>query len=312
MIRYAVVFKTYSWDAFNQRQAERCQKATGPNGDFFISVDQTNGDVGPTPFDRVVRTSNSQLTALGFANRFEQGSLIWWNADYPHYQFQEMYPDYDYYVFVEYDAIIQGNLDPMIEKVAAAKADYVALPIDSSIKNYYWTLPHLQTYKEEEIRAALMCVSIYSPRALRMLAARRKEMAVGDKTKYWPMAEMYLAIEISRNGYNFLPIDEIGSTKGYTWFPPKLEDDVIETSGPAFIHPVLDKNRYIKSIINNNTHFRSFLYWRSTMYRTLRRFPFQDYSSLIVPAAKRRFQTSMKLKSTRALLLLRSKFGLKA
>src|ERR1700742_4753961 len=100
-MRYAVIFKTYTWDSFVHRQASRCRAATG-DGDFFIMVDETNRSIGDIPFERVVRTTNAQLVSFGLANRFEVGSLIWWNADYPHYQFQDQYPDYDYYVFVEY------------------------------------------------------------------------------------------------------------------------------------------------------------------------------------------------------------------
>jgi hypothetical protein len=300
-MRYAVVFKTYQWDQFVHRQASRCQTATGP-GDFFISIDETNGSVGPVPFDRVIRTCNADMVKLGFPERFEAGSLLWWNADYAHYQFQALHPDYDYYVFVEYDAIMQGDFETMLQKVEALKSDYVAQRL--STEGYFWTLPHRQVYQPEDIRAALMCISVFSPRGLAMLADWRRAMAADPNVTYWPMAEIYLATEIERQGYNFNCLSEFGDTSRYVWFPPMLEDDVKPSAGTAFVHPVLDKDRCIRSIIRNNTNFRGFIYWKSTLYRRLSRFPRQDYIRLLPAAARKRLRTSLTEKSQRIWLYI--------
>ncbi len=295
---YAVVFKTYSWDGFVERQARRCQAAAG-SGDFYISIDETNGTVGPVPFDRVVRTNNADLIALGFADRYEKRALLWWNPDYVHYQFQELYPKYDYYVFVEYDAAIQGDLDSIVDRVAALNADFVALPLDTSSDKYFWTLPHRQVYSLEEIKAALMCISIYSPRALKMLAERRRSMAADSQTRYWPIGEVYLATEIGRAGYNAHSLEEFGDTSRYLWFPPILEDDIPKSTASAFLHPILDKKRFIQSVINNNMYFRSFLYWKSSMYQKLARFPKRDYYPYLPAAARLRVKVSLQEKRKR-------------
>jgi hypothetical protein len=50
----AVVFKTYAWDGFVERQARRLAKVAGAL-DFYVSVDVTNGAVGLIPFERVIR-----------------------------------------------------------------------------------------------------------------------------------------------------------------------------------------------------------------------------------------------------------------
>src|ERR1700734_4003125 len=49
-LRCAVVFKTYAWDEFVERQAHRLADAAGAL-DFFVSVDESNGPVGPIPFE---------------------------------------------------------------------------------------------------------------------------------------------------------------------------------------------------------------------------------------------------------------------
>src|SRR5271170_6495832 len=98
--RCAVVLKTYAWDPFVERQARRLAEAAGAL-DFYISVDETNGQVGPIPFERVIRFTCADLAAAGLPMRSVSGAVLWWNPDYAHYQFQEQYPDYDYYLFVE-------------------------------------------------------------------------------------------------------------------------------------------------------------------------------------------------------------------
>ena len=56
----AVVFKAYAWDPFVERQARRMAEAAG-GLDFYILVDETNGPVGPIPFDRVIRFTCADL-----------------------------------------------------------------------------------------------------------------------------------------------------------------------------------------------------------------------------------------------------------
>ena len=72
-------------------------------------VDETNGPVGPIPHDDVIRTTNAEILALGLANAFGKGGLLWWNTDYPNYLAFEKLPSCDYYVFAEYDTCV--NLD---------------------------------------------------------------------------------------------------------------------------------------------------------------------------------------------------------
>ena len=131
--RCAVVFKTYAWDEFVERQARRLAEAAGAL-DFFVSVDETNGPVGPIPFERVVRFTCNDLAAAGLPMRYAVGGVLWWNPDYAHYQFQTQYPDYDYYLFVEYDCVVQCSLEQFVVRAASQGADFVALPITRPFK----------------------------------------------------------------------------------------------------------------------------------------------------------------------------------
>lgn len=295
-MRYAVIFKTYAWDAFVHRQASRCKAAAG-SGDFFVSVDETNGPVGPVPFDRVVRTSNAEIIALGFADRFEKGSLLWWNPDYVHYHFQERHPGYDYYVFVEYDAVVRTSIERMVGQMAAQQADLADLPRRTPVQDWFWTLYHRQTYTLEELQGSLICVTAFSRRALQMLARRRREMTSDGGVRFWPMAEVFIPTEVARAGYCSMSLAEFAPVDQYQWFPPVLEDDLAGAGGDAFLHPVLDRNRYVAAMLKSTARFRSFLYPRSRMWQSLMRFPKQEYMPLLYGAAYRRLRTSLKEKA---------------
>ena len=295
-MRYAVIFKTYAWDAFVHRQASRCEAAAGP-GDFFVSVDETNGSVGPIPFNRVVRTSNAEITALGFADRFEKGSLLWWNPDYVHYHFGERHPEYDYYVFVEYDAVVRTSIGRMVEQMAAQRADLVDFPRCTPMWDWYWTLYHQQTYAFEELRGSLICVTGFSRRALQMLARRRREMTGDGAVRFWPMAEVFIPTEIARAGYHSMSLAEFAAVDQYQWFPPVLEDDLAGAGGDAFLHPVLNRDRYVAAMLKSTARFRSFLYPRSRMWQSLQRFPKQEYMPMLYGAAYRRLRTSLQEKA---------------
>ena len=297
-MRYAVVFKTYAWDAFVHRQASRCQATTG-SGDFFVSIDETNGPVGPVPFDRVVRTSNAEITDLGFADRFEKGSLLWWNPDYVHYQFQERHPEYDYYVFVEYDVVVRTSIERLVGQMAARGADLIDLPVRMPKQEWFWTIFHRQTYPFEDLQGSLICVTAFSRRALQMLAGRRRDMAGDDAVRFWPMAEVFIPTEVARAGYRSLSLAEFGRVDQYQWFPPVLEDDLADPGGDAFLHPVLDRSRYVTAMLKTTTRFRHFLHPRSMMWRSLTRFPRQEYLPKLHGAAYRRLRMSLQEKLLR-------------
>ncbi len=193
--------------------------------------------MGPIPFDRVIRTNNAELIASGLADRFEKGSLLWWNPDYVHYQFQDRHPDYDYYVFVEYDAVIYGGIAPLIQRAAALHADLVTLPIRTPVEDWYWAIFHQQTYPLAELRGALNCMAVFSSRALGMLGRRRREMATNGQSLYWPSSEAFIPTEIGRAGYSCHSLAEFGDVSGYDWFPPLLEEDLPAVSGAAFFSP---------------------------------------------------------------------------
>ena len=274
--RYVVVFKTYLWDSFIERQAQRWA-AGAYHGDFFISADETRGPLGSMPFDRVVRSTNADLIASGLADRAERGSLLWWNADYVHYHFFNLHPSYDLYFFVEYDSLFLGDLDRLAQQLWDDQIDLAALPMKESLESWPWTGPHLQTYSQADLGGCLICISVLSHRALRHLRDRRQEMSRDPEVVFWPSAEAFLPTEIKRSGLRFGSLDDYGDTASYTWRPPQLEAETQAHPEPAFVHPVYDQRRYLSWVIERGDTLRESLDPTGFVWTTLARFPLRTY-----------------------------------
>ena len=287
--RFAVVIRTYQWDAFIARQVARYRTVSG-GGDLFVSVDTTRGPVGPIECDRVFSTTNDDLLRLGLANRFEKGSLIWWNADYPAYAFHNAYPGYDYYVFVEYDSLVRQPLAPMVREVARQQLDFVAAPIARPLTTWFWWPYARQAYGADELRASLNCIAFYSSRALAMLFQRRLAMGRDPRIKSWPISEAFVATEIERAGYAAAPLSMFGGDGAYDWFPPVLEEDVDGLDAGVFVHPVLDGPRYLLSLLTNGEHWRDYFIASSRLRQRLSRLPRESYAPLLARASWRRFK----------------------
>jgi hypothetical protein len=286
---FAVVMRTYQWDGFIQRQMRRYQQAS-IGGDFFVSADETNARLGDFDGERVLATTNEQLLALGLPNRFEKGSLIWWNNDYPTYAFSQAYPHYDYYVFVEYDSVVRAPIASIVAEIAGRGLDFVAAPIEGELKDWFWWPYARQSYSATELRASLNCISIYSNRAMRLLFDRRLEMGRDPRVKSWPISEAFVATEIARAGMAFASLAEFGDVTHYDWFPPVLEGQLDEMAGRVFIHPVLDTPRYVSSVLRYGDSWLDYFNPRSTLRQRLDKCPPETYASRLRAESWRRFK----------------------
>ncbi|HEX4068437.1 MAG TPA: hypothetical protein VHZ09_20625 [Acidobacteriaceae bacterium] len=280
--RCAVVFKTYAWDGFVERQARRLAEAAGPL-DFYVSVDETGGPVGPIPFERVIRFTCDDLAAAGLPMRFGVGGVLWWNPDYAHYQFLDQHPDYDSYLFVEYDCAVQGSLQRFVERAISRGADLVALPIARPVEKWHWMPYQRDAYPAGEVKLALLNVCFLSSRALKLLQHRRIAMNSDSSSRAWPSSEVFVPSEIARAGMTWISLADFGDVSRYDWFPPLMEGDLKPREGDAFLHPVLDRRRYISSILHNRGVLPP-----GELGRALSRFRREEYAQLLWPAARRR------------------------
>ena len=278
--RCAVVFKTYAWDEFVERQARRLAEATGAL-DFYVSVDETNGPVGPITFERVIRFTCADLAAAGLPMRYAVGGVLWWNPDYAHYQFLAQCPDYDYYLFVEYDCVVQCSLEQFVVRAASRGADFVALPITRPFKKWHWMPYQRDVYPPGEVLLSLLNVCLFSSSALNLLHRRRLAMGADPFMRQWPSSEVFIPTEVARAGMTWLSLADFGDVSHCDWFPPTMEEDLRPSDGDAFLHPVLDRRRYVSSMLYNRGSLPP-----GELDRALARFRREEYAKLIWPAAR--------------------------
>ncbi len=293
---YVVVFKTHSWDAFVARQFERYRAAVGQGG-LVIVVDETHGAVGPIPYHHVMRITEHQILALGLADAFPKGSLLWWNTDYPNYLCHERLDPYAYYMFVEYDSCARIDVDSFIAEVAARECDFVTLPIRQSRQSWYWTKFHRPVYDEAAICGSLNCISVYSARALRHLLQRRREMTAlhhAGQLAFWPGNEVFVATEMMLAGFRCASLEDFGNAESYEWHPPILEADLPLHDKAVFLHPVLDPPRYIRSVLKFEFDLSSYFVAASPLRRQLARFPPRLYLQLLPGAFHRQVMVKLR------------------
>ena len=247
--RYVVLFRTHIWDAFVARQYERLKQRIG-RGDLYILLDETNGPVA-TGQPAVVSHTNASIEALGLAPA-GGGNMLWYNGDYPLYYFYQQHPDYDYYVMTEYDVCVNTDFDSIIDGAMNAGAGLVALAKGEPVA----TWPHAEScqaiYPPEVVEKRLICLTALSRDAVRGLFDKRLALSAEIRAgviRRWPFCEGFIPTELAVSGFRLLELSDFGTTDRYDWWPPVLEDDLPNLTEQTFIHPVLDRARYVDATL---------------------------------------------------------------
>lgn len=254
--RYAVLFKAFTTDDFVMRRLAHVV-AAAPSGDVYLMMDETNQPAGNVDFDRIIRYREADLVRIGFPD-ISQGSLFWYNADYPLYYFRHLRPEYDIIVAVEYDAVPNVDLDDLVSRFRAEDLDLVGRTIhDKTAETYWWSTTMLRFYSMDQIRPYQICATIMSARAIDHLGATRKRHGASGVTDplQWPIGEAYVGTELAAAGFRLAELSDFGKLTRYDWWPPIHERELARCSGEVFVHPVLSGRRYLKSLFKSN--FRS-------------------------------------------------------
>jgi hypothetical protein len=251
--RYAVIFKAFDLDDFVRRRLA-CVVDAAPAADVYLMIDETARSAGPIDVDRVIRYRESDLIAIGFSP-VSQGSLFWYNCDYPLYYFQHLHPDYDFIVMVEYDAVPTGNLDDLVQACRDQSIDFIGEPITKPLDTYWWTSTMLRFYARDMIRPYLVCAAVFSAKAVRHLAACRLEQGRGydvADAKQWPIGETFIGTELAQGDFVLRDLSSFGNLTRYDWWPPTHESELPDCAGDVFVHPVLIGRRYMKSLFKSS------------------------------------------------------------
>jgi len=250
-VSYAVLFKVYFVDAFVVRQLERLKSRVG-SGDVYVVADETKGPVGPVPHDRVVRMTEADMVRRGFEKPDPRIAMFWHSADYSLYPLVEDLPPYDYYVTLEYDAVINAELDQLVAAIATEQLDFAGLKVTQPVSEWVWAAACDTIYDRAILRPYLNAIAFYSHRSVILLRARRLELSRrfrnGD-IRQLPLSEAFIATELEQQLYRVGNLADFGETSRYTWWPPSVEVELAELEHCTFIHPVLEGERCADSLL---------------------------------------------------------------
>lgn len=291
---YAVLFRTHFWDEFAERQYQRLSDAAS-GADVFVLVDETSKPI-PIPHPNVVPHTQQSVLNLGLHGG-GHGNILWFNGDYPLYYFYQQHSQYDYYIIVEYDVVVGCELDAVIERMREESVDFVGLSNNQPLSE--WPLTHtcVDVYPQDTIRKCLICISMFSNRAVRHLFDRRVVMSAQFEAGLlpcWPYCEAFIPTEIAAARLKMVELSEFGPTSHYDWKPAIIESDLPLLAGQAFAHPLLDPERFIRHVMVDLWPPEAFFNPRNTVARRLRRAPISMYGPLLVKALLHRARAPLR------------------
>lgn len=268
---YALVFRTHFWDEFTQRQFDRaCSQAA--SADMYVLVDETRGQVEGIRAERVFGVTDPQILDAGFVAAGE-GSIQWFSGDVPLYMFFHRFPNYTYYIQMEYDVNFHTDIDLLVERLDRDKVDVLALTKGENLTDWPWLDTCLDVYELAEVEKRLICISAFSQRALASLSQKRLQHAqqfIRGDIKSWPFCEAFIPTESIRQGFKVAELSDYGDVAAYDWWPPYLESNLSTMREHSFVHPVLDAKRYVPSLFKLPLGTRQFLLPSSWLHRKLR------------------------------------------
>ena len=269
--KFAVVFRTHFWDEFASRQLQRLRSKV-KDGDIFVLVDETRGKVNGIDCENIFGVRDSDLIEAGYVKAGE-GSIQWYSGDVPLYLFFAQHPCYDYYVQLEYDVVLNISVDDLVSSAASGGVDMIA-STNGEERDWHWLASCAEMYPAAEVRHQLICLSLFSSKALDRLSRERLRQADLFKRREiteWPYCEGFIATEARKQGLVVRELSEFGDISCYEWWPPFLESEIETLSSREFVHPVLDKDRYLQSLLKYDLKLFALAAPQSWLHKKLRR-----------------------------------------
>jgi hypothetical protein len=251
-VTYAIVFKPFYYDRDVDRHLGRLVGRT-KDGHLYVVVDQTRQKVGEFSHGYRVNMTETDLAEKGYA-AFPQGRVFWYNADYPLYHLHDFVPDYDYYVMVEYDAVVFCDLDALVRAAAATRTDLVAQRVETPAADWRWTESCRDAFPQGGVDPRMLCFAVFSRRAVMALKATRLAQSADWRRgamQQWPIAEGFVGSELRRHGMRVRDLHQFGKLSQYDVWPPVHPWQLPFLRDQAVVHPVLTGKRYMRAMLRN-------------------------------------------------------------
>jgi len=243
--RIAVLFRTYQWDDFARRSAERIAlQADGM--DLFISVDETNsGPVDTAPFRKLAHTTTT-MEARGLRCLTPAGAAaLWWNCDYAIYDGMLAAPGYDYYLNIEDDVAVNTPLRPFIGAMGDQNIDCVPTFGPNPVARWSFR-SSLETLPYPDLSWCALSTVFLTARAAKYLYDERvklgQEHVDGEP---WAMCEGFVSSALRAGGFSVVELRALSRLEHFGTEVVLLETDPRASEPGTFAHSVLDLERFI-------------------------------------------------------------------
>jgi hypothetical protein len=257
MSLYLTAFRTHVWDKHVAEIAEAA-RISSRSGSFIVMTDETRGPMDVSPFFNLGHTDD--FASLDMPN-VPTGRSLWWNADYLLYLLRRRYPCFDYYIMIEYDALLKCDLDAIIAECAAKKIDMVVHRLQQIWEGKHWAYPSSQEIAEDgKAWHALIPAIIVSGRALDEIYAYRRQLAERFRNRTlvnWPYCEVILPTTAVTLGLKVNELSRFINTDLLRFRPfislkdPRLGNDKL------CAHPVMGGTRFVKAFTEFSGHLMS-------------------------------------------------------
>ncbi len=247
LVNYAVIFRTHLWDDGIAEMARRAA-ACCPSAHFVVAADVTNGPLNVEPFQAIPHTCDAASLSLP---NVPPDRTLWWNADYVLYFVRERLPGFDYYVMLEYDVLLNCDIDSIIARCMGEGIDFVAKEI-GEIHPGHWSRPSALEMTGV-IHWALIPLVVVSARAVDALYRRRRAMAYQLAQKaitQWPYCEPFMTTVLAQHADMKLASWETLLNAQLLRYRPILSlRDKRLAVGPLVAHPVFASRRFIETFL---------------------------------------------------------------
>lgn len=242
-----MLFKTHVWNEDVQRQFDRvCQSCR--SGHVFLVLDANNRPIPVPPGANAVWFSDVDMETYGLYN---YGGW-WFNGDYQTILFFLKYPEYQYYVSLEYDVAVFNDLDAIVEDMSRNDIDAVYTEIPETISRWPHVFSTIDYYNFRDIHYGLFCISFLSRAMLSCLYSRRLAHDVLRRRlnlHTWPQGEAVLGSEALLSGLKTRDLKEYcDSLSDYHWNRGCTEA-YVDLIAPqrTFVHPVAGVQKCIST-----------------------------------------------------------------
>lgn len=305
-MRSVILFRTHVWDDFTSRQFAKIPDI--PGIDRVILANNTGGQCPPVEGLPFVTFEYADFAKLGLEIG-TKNDATWYNADYPLYYYASLYPDYDYYILWEYDVVVRADLATIMQKVQEDGIELVAPVSNEPLSECIFLNTAKGVYDENCTEKMYFQFAIFSKKAVDFFLSRRLELSRKfreNEIKSWPHCELFIGSEVLSGNVTFDQLAHYGAADHFSYFPAILEDDIEKYPDQKFLHPVLDTERFVKSVIVYEGRPERYFNPASSFHKTLRRFPSSLYARPLYDAWKLRGRRVMNVCKEKIPAILRN------